>query len=242
VPADDCKCSACGTEDDDLLFAANFDAAAQFLFDATCRRFPGICHVVLSPCPDACECSCACVHACNNCDLPTMDLRDHLCYPVAQNPDGTFRAKIIVDGIEWVYGVDYWMSDGYTLHACRPWPTCQNLCTPPGQPGTWEIVLAVGANPPRLLQRAASDLACEMVKACKGQDHCMPDSVKSVSRRGVSMEFEKIEFDGERLGIPSVDLAIKHYGCTDGDAWETFVRPREQWRYTHRTGPYPIEA
>jgi hypothetical protein len=113
------------------------------------------------------------------------------------------------------------------------------MCAPPGTVGTWEIIATIGAAPPKLLRRAAADLACEFVKACLGQDTCLPDGVRSIVRRGVSMDIEQITFNETGSGIPTVDMVIGRYSCAESDVWQIFAGS-DGWRVVEHRGPYHL--
>lgn len=230
-----CACRACGPTDD-VLYDEMWDTAVEWLYDETCNRFPGACQVIARICKNGCECECECYHGCTADRV--IDLHDLFCYPVLTDTAGQPCLTIVENGTPWVYGTDYWLSDGWTLHACRPWPK-QTICNPPGTDGTWEIVATIGQLPPNLVKRAAADLACELVKACKGEDTCLPDGVRSISRRGVTMDVEEtVTFDGERTGIATVDMVVGRYGCRSGDVWDIYLPL--PWRVIAHQGPYPV--
>ena len=77
-----------------------------------------------------------------------------------------------------------------------------------------------------MLLRGLAQFACELVKDCRGQESCLPDGVRSISRRGQTIEMgdlsETIRFDNEGTGIMLLDKALKQWGCDDGDMYAYF--------------------
>jgi hypothetical protein len=231
------RCKACVGVNDTDIYTDKFKIATQWLYDATAHRFPGLSPIVIRPYRSGCECVMAC-----NCATPnvmTLDLREAFAFPVGFNANDYPLITVVENGTQWVYGTDFWMSDPWTMHTCKGrWPT-QTLCVHPGLAGTWEIMAMIGNQPPPLLVQAAADLACELLKAHKGEDNCLPDGVKTVSRRGLTMDVqETVTFDGEKTGIATVDMAVKTYGPGRGDAWHAFVESRTGWSYMAHRGSY----
>lgn len=68
------------------------------------------------------------------------------------------------------------------------WPTCQDW-TVTGGPGTWIVTARFGEEVPALGQLAVGVLACELMKACRGEDCDLPDNVVAIDRQGVSYQF-----------------------------------------------------
>lgn len=92
------------------------------------------------------------------------------------------------------------------------WPCCQHLERDVGEEGTWYIELEHGTLPPAAGQLAASKLACELQKACDGDDTCaLPARVTTVAREGVTFSMlDPQEFLTEgRTGLYAVDLFLE---------------------------------
>lgn len=231
-------CRAC--TDPDLL-TAMWEAATVWVYQATCYQFPGVTVHRIAPCyqcaPGACQCS-----GCGN--IRRLDLSNALCFPIVRTDSVTagpnagppLLLKVWEGPTEWVYGTDFWLPGAATIMTCKPsWPA-QDHCLTPRSVGTWEIEVATGRNPPRLVVQAAADLACELAKAATGLDSCLPDGVKSISRRGVTMDLaETITFDSDDTGIPTLNLVLKRWGCKAAHAaWA--VDPLEDvmsgWSFT----------
>ncbi len=68
------------------------------------------------------------------------------------------------------------------------WPSCQRLDLPLGEPGTWGVTYQFGVAPPILGEMAAAHLACELFKACGGQDCTLPVGATVVTRQGITIE------------------------------------------------------
>lgn len=91
------------------------------------------------------------------------------------------------------------------------WPCCQDLSKDLGEIGAWYIELEYGRQVPQMGAEAAKKLACELVKACVGEDCALPSRVTSVARQGVSfaiLDPQDFLSDG-RTGLYEVDLFLK---------------------------------
>lgn len=105
-------------------------------------------------------------------------------------------------------------------------PSCQDLAAPPTEPGTWEITYRHGMPVPDAGLLVASELLCEVGKACggAGPGECrLPSNVVSMTRSGVQYEYAN---DGTvtngsgrvlRFNLPLVDMwvqSVNPYGVT----------------------------
>lgn len=87
------------------------------------------------------------------------------------------------------------------------WPVCQDLLSPATAPDTFEVVYQRGVPVPTGGQVAAGVLACELAKAACGDSSCqLPDRVRSITRQGVSMEMEQIDFSDFQVGRTGIWL------------------------------------
>lgn len=87
------------------------------------------------------------------------------------------------------------------------WPACQDLLAPATEGGTFEIVYKRGVTVPTGGRVAAGVLACELAKAACGDESCqLPDRVRSITRQGVSMEMEQIDFSDFQVGRTGIWL------------------------------------
>lgn len=236
--------------DDDLVACAMWKAAVAFVYRATGHRFPGLCHVETQPCPP-----CACTHSCDRCGGPRQRIPiDDIgwCYPVTvinQIP----RFEVVVDGVR----QEGWRLTGDRQYFQRydngPWPS-QDLDEQPGAVGTWTIRATIGAVPPPDLVHATARFACELVKEHKGQESCLPDGVRSITRRGLSMDVggglaETINFDTGGTGVPELDIVIREYQLRGFDVAAHFD-PLDYghhpyfgwkgWEFHHVWNPTPV--
>lgn len=180
-------------------------AASNLLFARTCYVYPGLCSVTVWPCND-CHCNC---HPCacgtwSKLDLPTD-------YPIQE------ITEVRIDGVA-LDPADYRLDRSQWLVRMdgERWPTCNSFALPNTSSSEIQVDMVVGREPPIELQIAAADLVCEIKRACNGSADCvLPPNVRSLVRRGVELEFENITdlFNTGQFGIPSVDMAIKNYGC-----------------------------
>jgi hypothetical protein len=77
----------------------------------------------------------------------------------------------------------------------------------------FEIDVTYGLPVPRMLTRAARQLACELLSGCPESSCDLPELVTSVSRRGMTMEVASPMdlLDKGRTGLYAVDLAISTF-------------------------------
>lgn len=68
------------------------------------------------------------------------------------------------------------------------WPACQRMDVPLGEDGTWGVTYDFGVAPPILGEMAAAQLACQIYKACDGQECLLPVGTTQVTRQGISIQ------------------------------------------------------
>jgi hypothetical protein len=101
---------------------------------------------------------------------------------------------------------------GATLY----WPSCQNMARQVTEDGTFAVTYTYGLDPPRIGQRAAADLACQIFRSCNPEGDStscdLPAGVTRITRNGVVIErqaFGAWAYNKNlrlwRSGIPSVD-------------------------------------
>lgn len=113
------------------------------------------------------------------------------------------------------------------LEDCTTWPT-QTLSRPLSDACTWAIVADTGCAPPPHILRQTEKLAYELLKSECDPDNCaLPDNTKSMSRKGLT-----VEFDNEKFGLPILDAAVKKWECKPAD-FETATDPASTVRH-HR--------
>lgn len=95
--------------------------------------------------------------------------------------------------------------------AAACFPECQDMSVALGQPGTWGVVFEHGTPPPVAGRRAVGALACEILKACRGDSKCgLPKRTQQWTANGVTaVMIDPFEFfDKQRTGIYEVDLFL----------------------------------
>lgn len=89
-----------------------------------------------------------------------------------------------------------------------PWPSCNDRFAPDTETGVWSITYKYGNPVPTGGQIAAGILACELAKACLGDDTCrLPQRIQTRSVNGQTVGFlDKLDVikDG-RTGIAEID-------------------------------------
>ena len=93
------------------------------------------------------------------------------------------------------------------------WPACQDLSLDDTEDGTWSVSYTYGQDPPISAQLAATELACELYKACNGGDCALPAGVTRLVRQGVVIERLAFAAWGLqsgiwRTGLPRVDAFL----------------------------------
>lgn len=206
--------------DDNLL------AASEILYALSGRQFPGLCAETVRPCAGGSalprnwafpwyptklgdqwlnvRCGCHIDYSCACGGVPQVDLGRY---------DVTAVTKVNIDGSD-LSSSAYRLDEGRYLVRTdgSQWPCCQDLSKDIGETGTWYIELEYGQNPPTSGKVAVSKLACELEKACTGDDSCkLPARVSTVARQGVTLALlDPQEFLNEgRTGLYEVDLFLK---------------------------------
>lgn len=206
------------------------NTAAEVLYALSGRQF-GLCTYTVRPCRIDC---------CNPCDMtgprwiPVLSggqwtnvscrtCRDHCsCVKVCEValPGPVYDVQEVkVDGLV-VNPSTYRIDNRSTLVRTGDgncWPTCQNMTLDDGD-GTWIVTYRRGQPVPESGRSALSEFACELCKACIGDDTCaLPKRVTSITRQGVSFAMlDPMAFIKDRLtGLYAVDL------------WLTSVNPKK---------------
>lgn len=85
-------------------------------------------------------------------------------------------------------------SSGYRLDDSRKlvrigaeWPYCNDLNRDDTEVDTWSVTAAYGIPPPDDAAPAVGELACEIIKAIKGEDCRLPKNVTQLARQGVTI-------------------------------------------------------
>lgn len=181
-------------------------AASNLLFQRTGRRWPGLCEKTVYPCV---RCNCRRGPCGRGCYFAIRLGRD---FPVQS------IGEVKIDGVildPAAYRID---SDQDLVRIDGDqWPLCNTLGLPTSGPVCAELLVTytAGRMPPIEGKLAAQELACEMKRACNGDDTCaLPDHVRSLSRRGVSMELQDVAqlLQDGLTGNPTVDRFIEVHG------------------------------
>lgn len=72
------------------------------------------------------------------------------------------------------------------------WPSCNDLTKSDTEAGTWSVTAAYGQPVPTMGKLAVGELACEIVRALRGDDCRLPRHVQSLVRQGVTIQFPQI--------------------------------------------------
>lgn len=190
---------------DPAVVTSAVTAAVEYLYDATCRRWPGECSAIVRPClPCRCRVECRCRYTRIALEAP---------YPI------TGITEVLVEGVA-LAATDYRLDNNRDLVLQQPntlgitcWPI-QVLDAVDDAADTWSVEYTFGPSPIELAKTAAVDLACELIKACAGEECMLPDGVTSVTRQGVTFVLR-----GPETGLTNVktaDLLIAQYGKCGG--------------------------
>jgi hypothetical protein len=220
---------------DSSVFDNAIDQASQLLFSLTGRKFNGSCSKTVRPCRSGCgcfpfqtlmyagggsrplwfpgmygggwqwssgsECGCGCIDKVKLSGYPIREI-----------------TGVMVDGV--LLDPSAYRLEGRYLIATsgHSFPACQDLSKADTEAGTWSITYTYGADPPFTGVAAATELACEIYKACSGDGECaLPEGVTRVIRQGITIEklaFATFSIQSEgrtkvwRTGLPSVDAFL----------------------------------
>lgn len=92
----------------------------------------------------------------------------------------------------------------------QEWPRCNNLNKNDTEAGTWSVTAAYGQEVPDGGRLAAGELACEILKAMRGEECRLPAGVTQLVRQGVTIsvpDFGDILMHG-RTGLYLCDMFI----------------------------------
>jgi hypothetical protein len=184
---------------DPVLVANARQAAIDFIYESTGRRFNGDCTDSFMP-----PCLCGCFPCA--CEWRVMDLRNY----ISHAQEHLRNIEITVDGVAVPAAGNWEFTDGRWLTPLRgglldPWPR-QNLNAVAGTPGTWSIAYTYGTHPPQLALLAAADVMCEILRACLDMPCDVPRNAVAVTRDGVTVKLAP-GFGG----LPSVMALRKAY-------------------------------
>ncbi len=220
-------------------------AATELLYALSGRQFTGQCNQTARPCTDGCGCwpynlmpglsygapqypagtsgwgswgfwgsgwgwggdSCGC-NAISRALLPG--------YPVTAITEVKIDGDVI-DSDEYRLDGNRWLTRlGDTDGTPNFWPGCQNLALPDTEVGTWSVSYAHGIAVPELGHQAAMQLACDIYKACAGEDCASPSNTIQKTRAGVTVQMAPFVSWGRRsgqwvTGLTLVDMFLAAY-------------------------------
>lgn len=198
-------------------------AATEVLWAATAQRF-GLCEVTLRPCRRECVTAglpewsgtwpqpylrdgqwfnATCGACPGGCSCTTLE--------EAVLPAPVYDVvRVKVDGTPMVTG-SYRVDDNRFLVRTDggTWPSCQDLSLADTEVGTWSVTARFGEAVPTLGRQAVGELACEMARACSGEDCRLPANVQQLVRQGVTISFPDTQAVAERLYF--VGLFVQAY-------------------------------
>lgn len=130
--------------------------------------------------------------------------------------------EVRVDGVL-IPASDYHMEDNTLVREGGRWPSCHNRMT----------VTYLNGYPVDIIgSHVAGLLAHEFLKALQGSRDCrLPDGIKTITRGGVSIEFNEEMFAGGLTGIVEVDTWLMQwnpYGLRTRPQVYSIDRPRQR--------------
>ncbi len=130
------------------------------------------------------------------------------------------------------------------------WPACQTMDLPDTEPGTFSVTYSYGQDPPAAGVSAATQLACELYKACSGQACALPKGTVRYARQGVIVDKQAVmdfvfvptklatrgaRTSGWRTGMALVDAFLNAYNATGLIRRPIFWSPASALQY-----PLPV--
>ena len=149
--------------------------------------------------------NCACPGACSCAATQEVPIP----FPVASIEEVTIDGVVLAPT---AYRLDSWRGIPRLVRTDGgAWPTCQDMDADPDAVGSFTITFRPGRPLPLAGQIAAGDYACELAKACMGQDCALPQQLASLTRNGIDLEVvdPTTAVEDGRTGIQSVDLWVR---------------------------------
>jgi hypothetical protein len=89
----------------------------------------------------------------------------------------------------------------------QKWPLCNDLSKADTEPGTWSVTAAYGKDVPVSGQLAVGEMACEILRAMRGNDCRLPAGIQQIARQGITISFPEVGalFRDGRTGLYLVD-------------------------------------
>jgi hypothetical protein len=127
--------------------------------------------------------------------------------------------RVLVDGSPLVTGA-YRVDDNRILVRTDGgrWPICQALDLPDTAVGTWSVTVQVGEPVPTIGRQAVGELACEIARACMGEECRLPANIASLARQGINISFPAGQDVAERLYFVGLFLDTYNPGRLRGRA------------------------
>lgn len=222
-------CPDLATSDLDVLDQAAQEAS-EILYQLSGQRFPGLCERTVRPCSRTCTCfqvlsrghivgwdggawSWGPGGRCGCRPLSTIVLTGS---PVRE------ILSVEIDG-EVLDAADYRLDRGRNLVRLGDgrWPACQNMGADSGA-GTFFVTYLYGRDAPLAGVSAATQLACELAKACgggsgggSGGDCELPAGTVRITRQGLTVDTQTLGLwllGTQRTGMPQVDAFLSVFG------------------------------
>lgn len=160
-----------------------------------------------------------CLHGCSCASLSEVRLTAPVHRIVAVRVDGA----AVPTGSYQLYGARSLIrTDGLE------WPACNDLTLPDTQVGTWSVTAEYGQSVPESGALAVGQLACEYLRAMRGDDCRLPRNVTQLVRQGVT------------ISMPDVTTAVKE-GLTGMPLVDQFIQAYNPGRLPARSRTYKVD-
>lgn len=120
--------------------------------------------------------------------------------------------EVRVDGAVLVTGA-YRLDDGHRLVRLdgSDWPCCNDLLRTDAQTGTWSVTAVFGQEVPAIGQLAVGELACDLLRALRGEDCRLPRGITQLARQGVTITIPDVtdRLNDGLTGLYTTDLFIR---------------------------------
>lgn len=238
--------ACCGAVEDETVYEDAVAAASEVLYEASGRRFVGLCQQTVRPCRSDTMCGVQVLSRGHVIGWSggNWDGYDCGCSPLSRvKLAGQVRAivEVKIDGV--VVDPDTYRIDEEMWLVRKNdarWPSCQALSYDDTEAGTFSVTYTYGQSPPVMGQQAARELACEIYRACNNDEACrLPTGVTRITRSGITIErtFMGRDSDGVwRTGLPLVDLFLNRYNPSGIPRRAVFWSASSRGRYARRAG------
>lgn len=213
---------SCKDIGDDVDLRKMAIVASEYLYQATCERFPGTEKITVVPAmqPSRFRCLCSERNVREDCG--------EMC-EVLLSPGPVCK----IDQV-WIQGRE--MHSGFEVHNGNKlvntsgccWPTC-NCDGPKYDAGTFSVTYTYGKEPPEMGRMAAAMLAAELAQYA------------SCGKCKIAGVVDLAEGDRRaRIAMPVVDMFVDEFGCADKKplqfVWSPEIADREPRRITYMPG------